>query len=74
MAELRADGERVLVTAGASGIGRVIAETLSDAGAKIHICDIDQAGSARSVRRGLKSGQQLPTLRMISKWTAYFTM
>ncbi|MBV8524286.1 MAG: SDR family oxidoreductase [Acetobacteraceae bacterium] len=46
MAELRADGKRVLVTAGASGIGRVIAETLLDAGAKIHICDIDQPALA----------------------------
>lgn len=31
---------RVLVTAGASGIGRVIAETFASAGARIHICDI----------------------------------
>src|SRR5690242_13518270 len=46
MAELRADGKRVLVTAGASGIGRVIAETLSDAGARVHICDIDEAALA----------------------------
>ena len=33
-------GLRVLVTAGASGIGRVIAETFASAGARIHICDI----------------------------------
>lgn len=31
---------RVLVTAGASGIGRVIAETFAAAGARLHICDI----------------------------------
>lgn len=35
-------GMRVLVTAGASGIGRVIAETFAGAGAKIHICDISE--------------------------------
>lgn len=35
-------GLRVLVTAGASGIGRVIAETLASAGARIHICDISE--------------------------------
>ena len=33
-------GLRVLVTAGASGIGRVIAETFASAGARIQICDI----------------------------------
>ena len=33
-------GIRVLVTAGASGIGRVIAETFASAGASIHLCDI----------------------------------
>jgi len=33
-------GLRVLVTAGASGIGRVIAETFASVGARIHICDI----------------------------------
>ena len=32
-------GLRVLVTAGASGIGKVIAETFASAGARIHICD-----------------------------------
>ncbi len=34
---------RVLITAAASGIGRVIAETLVAAGARVHLCDIDQA-------------------------------
>lgn len=33
-------GLRVLVTAGASGIGRVVAETFASAGARIQICDI----------------------------------
>lgn len=35
-------GLRVLVTAGASGIGRVIAETFASAGARIHVCDISR--------------------------------
>ena len=34
-------GSRVLITAAASGIGLVIAETFAAAGAKIHICDIN---------------------------------
>lgn len=36
-------GLRVLVTAGASGIGRVIAETFTAAGAHIYICDISES-------------------------------
>lgn len=36
-------GKRALVTAGASGIGRVIAETLAQAGARVVVCDIDPA-------------------------------
>lgn len=34
---------RVVVTAGATGIGRVIVDTLLAAGAQVHICDIDAA-------------------------------
>jgi NAD(P)-dependent dehydrogenase (short-subunit alcohol dehydrogenase family) len=37
---------RVLVTAGAAGIGKAFAETFADAGAKVFICDVDQAALA----------------------------
>ncbi|MCB1379345.1 MAG: SDR family oxidoreductase [Alphaproteobacteria bacterium] len=37
------DGRRVVVTAGGSGIGQVIASYFVDAGAKVAICDIDPA-------------------------------
>ncbi|MBM3599915.1 MAG: SDR family oxidoreductase [Alphaproteobacteria bacterium] len=33
-------GLRVVVTAGASGIGRVIAESFADAGARVFVCDV----------------------------------
>lgn len=35
-------GLRVVVTAGASGIGRAIADLLISNGARVHICDIDE--------------------------------
>lgn len=35
-------GLNVLVTAGASGIGLAIAQAFLDAGAKVHVCDIDE--------------------------------
>jgi NAD(P)-dependent dehydrogenase (short-subunit alcohol dehydrogenase family) len=35
-------GLRVLVTAGASGIGRAIADTLIAHGARVHVCDVEE--------------------------------
>ncbi|MDY6948628.1 MAG: SDR family oxidoreductase [Pseudomonadota bacterium] len=40
-------GLGAVVTAGAGGAGRVIAETLADAGAKVVTCDIDAAATTR---------------------------
>ena len=38
--ELRCEGLRVIVTAAAGGIGRIIAATMQANGARVHICDI----------------------------------
>src|SRR5204862_4622485 len=43
---LAATGLRVLVTAGAAGIGRVIAQTFIDNGARVHVCDVDDKALA----------------------------
>lgn len=44
--DLAVPGKRVLVTAGAGGIGRAIATTFADAGARVHICDVDREALA----------------------------
>ena len=41
MLKTNLDGKRAVVTAGGSGLGLVIAETLSQAGADVYVCDID---------------------------------
>jgi NAD(P)-dependent dehydrogenase (short-subunit alcohol dehydrogenase family) len=41
--EYSAKGLRVVVTAGAAGIGRAIARTFVEHGARVHICDVDDA-------------------------------
>jgi NAD(P)-dependent dehydrogenase (short-subunit alcohol dehydrogenase family) len=40
--EYSAKGLRVVVTAGAAGIGRAIARTFVEHGARVHICDVDE--------------------------------
>jgi len=40
--EYSAKGMRVMVTAGAAGIGRAIVRTFVEHGAKVHICDVDE--------------------------------
>jgi NAD(P)-dependent dehydrogenase (short-subunit alcohol dehydrogenase family) len=40
--ELSVSGKRVLITAGAGGIGRAMAEVFVKAGARVHICDVVQ--------------------------------
>jgi NAD(P)-dependent dehydrogenase (short-subunit alcohol dehydrogenase family) len=49
------DNQRVLVTAGAGGIGRAIAMAFASAGAKVHACDIDAAalGDLRTQMPGI---------------------
>jgi NAD(P)-dependent dehydrogenase (short-subunit alcohol dehydrogenase family) len=48
--ELSVKGKRVLITAGAAGIGRAMTEVFSKAGAKVHICDVVQSTLDATVR------------------------
>ena len=43
-------GTRVLITAGASGIGAATAKQFLDCGAHVHICDIDEAAVSRFLK------------------------
>ena len=49
---LTANGLRVVVTAGGAGIGRVIAQTFHDAGARVHICDVTPEALEECKRAG----------------------
>jgi NAD(P)-dependent dehydrogenase (short-subunit alcohol dehydrogenase family) len=44
--DLGINGLRVLVTAGAAGIGRETARAFAGEGAKVHVCDVDEAALA----------------------------
>ncbi len=46
MAELSVEGQRIVVTAGAAGIGRAIVAALASADARVHICDVDERALA----------------------------
>jgi NAD(P)-dependent dehydrogenase (short-subunit alcohol dehydrogenase family) len=50
--ELTVKGQKVLITAGAGGIGRVMAETFVKAGARVHICDV-VPGALEETKRAL---------------------
>jgi NAD(P)-dependent dehydrogenase (short-subunit alcohol dehydrogenase family) len=52
--KISAKEQRVLITAGAGGIGGVMARTFVDAGARVHICDVVQ--SAIDETRGALPG------------------
>ncbi|MGB1252442.1 MAG: SDR family oxidoreductase [Candidatus Promineifilaceae bacterium] len=48
------EGKRVIVTAGARGIGRAIADAFAAAGAQVHICDIDATAVANALAENPK--------------------
>ena len=49
--DLRLDGRRVVLTAGAAGIGRVTLGTFVAAGARVHVCDVDESALDEVRRR-----------------------
>ena len=57
--DLGIKGLRVLVTAGASGIGREVARAFVREGAKVHVCDIDD----KALRTFARSNRKITTTR-----------
>ena len=58
--ELGISGLRVIVTAGAGGIGRAIADAFLQEGARVHVCDVDGAavdGFVAAHRNGATAGR-----------------
>ena len=60
-------GLRVLVTAGASGIGRAIAEVMQNSGARVHVCDVSEKALTKLARARPKPfSSQPPASRVTS--------
>src|SRR5262245_61669989 len=57
--ELGIKGLRVLVTAGATGIGREVARAFAGEGAKVYVCDIDRKALAALKRSDPKIRQSV---------------
>ena len=48
--EISVKGQKILITAGAAGIGRAMADVFHKAGARVHICDVVQASLDETVK------------------------
>jgi NAD(P)-dependent dehydrogenase (short-subunit alcohol dehydrogenase family) len=48
--EISVTGQRVLITAGAAGIGRAMTDVFRKAGARVHICDVAQSSIDESLK------------------------
>ncbi len=60
-------GKRVLVTAGAAGIGRVIAEGFASAGAKVHVCDVNPDAVESAIAAKFSATVRAPKTRGVWK-------
>ena len=70
--------QRVLITAGASGIGLAIARAFHAAGARVYLCDIDVAGLGKAaaampglITRRCNIGDRADTIAMVADATAH---
>ena len=64
---LSATGLRVLVTAGAAGIGHAIAQTFVDNGARVHVCDVDDRALAKLPEKITRTKADVANLTEINR-------
>ena len=64
---LQLEGRCALVTAGASGIGRAITGALLDAGARVHVCDVDRQALDRACDELGEKGEIRGSLADVSR-------
>ena len=60
--------QRVMITAGASGIGRAIARAFADQGAKVHICDVDERALGEADPRISATHVDVTDEKAIDRW------
>jgi len=65
--DLSAKGLRVLVTAGAAGIGRAIARTFHEHGARVHVCDVDEQALQHFGKENYSIAQTLADVSVLSQ-------
>src|SRR3954465_2554035 len=65
--DISAKGLRVLVTAGGGGIGRVIAQTFLDHGARVHVCDVDEKALASLPREISRSRTDVADVAQVDR-------
>lgn len=61
---MKLDGKTAVVTGGASGIGRAVAGTLAQAGARVLIGDIDERGGEAAAAEARAAGHDVRALRL----------
>jgi 2-keto-3-deoxy-L-fuconate dehydrogenase len=59
MVNVRLDGKGVVITGGASGIGRAIVDLFAEQGAHVHVIDLDKDGSEAAARRAIEKGEKV---------------
>jgi 2-hydroxycyclohexanecarboxyl-CoA dehydrogenase len=64
MRGVRLDGKRAVVTGAASGIGRATAGRLADAGARVVLADVDEAGGERACAELRAGGTEVSFARV----------
>src|SRR3989440_6214918 len=64
---LSAKEMRVLVTAGAAGIGRAIVQTFVDHGARVHVCDIDERSLAQLPQKVTRTRADVASLADVDR-------